>query len=81
FKMNTCMFFMENNNGDSLATSEQMLMGINMKEGLPSPIPSLIQSQIESLGKLHQDLPKPNEVGRKIGIRKKKKILKIKTKI
>ncbi|MCM3570290.1 thioesterase family protein [Neobacillus mesonae] len=64
-------FTMENDNGERLATSEQMLMGMDMENSRPSPFPSDIQAKIEKLGELYQDCPKPNEAGRKIGIRKK----------
>lgn len=64
-------FTMKNDNGVHLATSEQMLMGMDMKEGRPSPFPTSILSQIEGFAKSHQDLSTPKEAGRKIGIRKK----------
>ncbi|MBS4192415.1 thioesterase family protein [Bacillus sp. FJAT-49705] len=61
-------FTMENNTGERLATSEQMLMGMDMKTGRPSPFPSNILAHIKNLGKKHQALPTPNEAGRKVGI-------------
>ncbi|WP_077212176.1 thioesterase family protein [Bacillus dakarensis] len=63
-------FTMFNADGAPLATSEQMLMGMDMKEGRPSPFPSSIQAAIENLGNSQQDLPKPKQAGRVIGIRK-----------
>jgi acyl-CoA thioester hydrolase len=64
-------FVMENNNGDILATSEQMLMGMDMNEGRPAPFPSEIQSLVKALGNAHENLPKSEKAGRKIGIRRK----------
>jgi acyl-CoA thioester hydrolase len=64
-------FVMENDKGDHLATSEQMLMGMDMNEGRPAPFPTEIQSRVETLGKAHANLPKPDHSGRKIGIRRK----------
>jgi acyl-CoA thioester hydrolase len=64
-------FAMENGKGERLATSEQMLMGMDMNEGRPTPFPAEIQSRVENLGKAHETLPKPEQTGRKIGIRRK----------
>ncbi|WP_042461948.1 thioesterase family protein [Neobacillus dielmonensis] len=63
-------FTMINQDGDWLATSEQMLMGMNMKTGRPAPFPPSIQSQIQGLVELQQNLPKPKEAGRRIGLMK-----------
>lgn len=64
-------FTMENDKGDPLATSEQMLMGMDMNEGRPAPFPTEIHTRVESLGNLHKSLLKPKQAGRTIGIRKK----------
>ncbi|KAB2334562.1 thioesterase [Cytobacillus depressus] len=64
-------FVMENEDGERLATSEQMLMGIDMNKGLPAPFPQKILSKIEELSKEQLILPKPKEAGSKIGIRRK----------
>ncbi|WP_404450580.1 thioesterase family protein [Virgibacillus necropolis] len=64
-------FVMENNEGKRLATSEQMLMGMDMKEGRPAPFPSTIDSKVSNLAKVQENYPTPDEAGRKIGIRKK----------
>ncbi|MFC7061987.1 thioesterase family protein [Halobacillus seohaensis] len=63
-------FIMENEAGDLLATSEQMLMGINTVEGRPAPFPELITHVIEKLREAHEQLEMPKQVGRKIGIRR-----------
>lgn len=64
-------FVMENNEGKRLATSEQMLMGMDMKEGRPAPFPSTIESKVAEIAKAQENYPAPDEAGRKIGIRKK----------
>lgn len=64
-------FTMENEKGDQLATSEQMLMGMDMNNGLPAPFPTEIHTRVKSLGKLHGNLEKPKQAGRTIGIRRK----------
>jgi acyl-CoA thioester hydrolase len=64
-------FTMQDTQGNRLATSEQMLMGMDMATGRPAPFPPSIQNQVNTLGNDHQSLPKPEEAGRKIGIRRK----------
>jgi acyl-CoA thioester hydrolase len=64
-------FTMENEEGDRLATSEQMLMGMNMEDGRPAPFPDEIQINIEELSNAQTNMEVPKEAGRKIGIRKK----------
>lgn len=63
-------FTMSNGDGVQLATSEQMLMGMEMKEGRPAPFPPSILASIESLGNSQKDLTVPKQAGRVIGIRK-----------
>ncbi|MBS4212883.1 thioesterase family protein [Neobacillus rhizophilus] len=61
-------FTMENTNGEQLATSEQMLMGISTKTGRSAPFPPSILAQIERVGELHKHRLRPKEAGRRIGI-------------
>ena len=61
------------NKGERLATSEQMLMGIDMESGRPAPLPNEIATTINAFGQARQNLEKPNEAGRKIYIRRKMK--------
>lgn len=61
---------MKDKDGKQLATSEQMLMGIDMNSGRPAFFPPSIQVQVENLGREHQQKPLPKQVGRKIGIRR-----------
>lgn len=64
-------FLMENANGDRVATSEQMLMGMNTAEGRPADFPELIMNNIDKIAQDQADLEKPKEAGRTIGIRRK----------
>lgn len=64
-------FVMETMNGDRIATSEQMLMGMDTSTGRPAPFPVSIQKNVTDLQKNHANWTTPTEVGRKIGIRRK----------
>lgn len=63
-------FDMKNDQGDLLSTSEQMLMGMAKEEGIPSPFPESVTSEIAQLRNEHKGLEFPKQVGRKIGIRR-----------
>ncbi|MFC4558218.1 thioesterase family protein [Virgibacillus kekensis] len=58
--------------GKRAATSEQMLMGMNQAKGRPAPFPSEILENVKNLAENHTPTEKPKEVGRVIGIRRKK---------
>ncbi|UJL46212.1 thioesterase family protein [Virgibacillus sp. NKC19-16] len=58
--------------GKRAATSEQMLMGIDQTTGKPAPFPDPIYSEVKGLAEAHTPDEKPAEVGRVIGIRRKK---------
>lgn len=62
---------MKNANGDRVATSEQMLMGIDTAVGRPDAFPAVIATEIASLAKDQAAMETPKEVGRTIGIRRK----------
>ena len=64
-------FTMQNSSGEELATSEQMLMGMDMKAGRPGSFPELMKQKIETIVKEQADLSVPQKVGSKIGIRRK----------
>ena len=79
------MFFeMEDQFGNLLATSEQMLMGMDMDSGRPAPFPGHEQQSekpsntvnvaknVEMLYKRDKNKPIPKQAGRTIGITKKK---------
>ncbi|WP_226037384.1 thioesterase family protein [Aquibacillus saliphilus] len=61
-------FAMKNDSKDMIATSEQMLMGIDTDKERPSPFPSAIRANVEELQNKHQQLGIPKQVGRRIGI-------------
>ncbi|MGB8000943.1 MAG: thioesterase family protein [Anaerobacillus sp.] len=63
-------FKMKNKNDDLLATSEQMLMGMDTGEGRPAPFPELVSIEIGKLREAHEHLDQPKQVGRQIGIRR-----------
>src|SRR5699024_2437284 len=64
-------FVMKNNAGERLATSEQMLMGMDMQEGRPAPFPNSVMNRIKQLAEETKSTTKPKEAGSTIGIRKK----------
>lgn len=64
-------FTMYNKDSEEVATSEQMLMGMDMKQGRPSPFPSSIAQKTEDMANKQTDLPYPKRAGRQIGIRQK----------
>ncbi|HZK53513.1 MAG TPA: thioesterase family protein [Desulfosporosinus sp.] len=63
-------FTMKNGHGDELATSEQMLMGIDMKQGKPAPFPKPVEACIETLRNRDMDRAIPKQAGRRIGIKR-----------
>lgn len=62
---------MINEAGERVATSEQMLMGIDMKVRRPAPFPNDIVTEIEKIARHQAGMKKPKEAGRKIAIPKK----------
>jgi len=62
-------FAMHDAEGNLLATSEQMLMGMKQASGRPSPFPTKIANRIEELPKAHSEAW-PELAGRTIGIRR-----------
>lgn len=66
-------FVMKNEAGNRLATSEQILMGMDTNLGRPAPFLSLVNQRVSELAEAAQGQSLPKEVGRKIGIRKKSK--------
>lgn len=67
------IFVMKDGDGRRLATSEQMLMGMNTHIGRPAPFPGMVSERVSKLAEADQGQPIPEEVGRRIGIRKKSK--------
>ncbi|PWA04991.1 3-hydroxyacyl-CoA dehydrogenase [Pueribacillus theae] len=64
-------FVMEDKGGNRLATSEQMLMGIDLKERRPAPFPPVIMKKIKAIAEEDKKIERPKEAGRVIGIRRK----------
>ncbi len=64
-------FTMENEEGVRFATSEQMLMGVDMTKGKGAPLPDNIKQTIEVMAESDLQKEKPKEAGRIIGIKKK----------
>lgn len=62
------LFTLTNADGDTLATSEQMLMGIDVESGRPGAFPEPVAASVEALPKAGDEWPKA--AGRKIGIRR-----------
>ncbi|WP_138419954.1 thioesterase family protein [Aquibacillus sediminis] len=65
------IFTMQNDNDDVIATSEQMLMGMDTNEGKPAPFPTTVASIIEEMWTKHKQLEAPKQAGRTIGIKRK----------
>src|SRR5699024_9620863 len=61
-------FVMSNLNDERIATSEQMLMGMDTDSGRPAPFPELIMNNIEKIANDQKYLDQPKEAGRTIGI-------------
>lgn len=64
-------FVMEDNEGNRLSTSEQMLMGIDLQTRRSAPFPESVQKKIDKISQEDDSLDKPNEAGRVIGIRRR----------
>ena len=63
-------FTMKNGNEEVIATSEQMLMGMDVKEGKPAPFPQSVEASIETLRNRHKNQVMPKQAGRKIEIKR-----------
>ncbi len=64
-------FVLENGEGELVATSEQMLMGMDVTEGRPAPFPSPVQTVIDGIWASDQTKETPKQAGRTIGIRRR----------
>ncbi|WP_181350169.1 thioesterase family protein [Thalassobacillus sp. CUG 92003] len=64
-------FAMKNAQGETIATSEQMLMGMDSTQGRPGPFPEHVARRIDGLREAHQNLSNPKQAGRQIGIKRK----------
>ncbi|MFC0266847.1 thioesterase family protein [Kushneria aurantia] len=62
-------FTLHDSEGEVLATSEQMLMGIDTASGRPAPFPDAVAAAIERLPRCAVE-EWPKQAGRRIGIRR-----------
>ncbi len=62
------LFKLNNVDGDVLATSEQMLMGIDVASGRPAPFPAPVAAELTTLPAAGDAWP--SAAGRRIGIRR-----------
>ncbi|WP_226037876.1 thioesterase family protein [Aquibacillus saliphilus] len=63
-------FTMKNTSGDVIATSEQMLMGMDTKQERPAAFPASVAETIETIWNEDKQLESPKQVGRRIGIKR-----------
>lgn len=56
--------------GELAATSEQLALHVDMESRRSAPFPEEIQARIERLMRAHAELPTPERVGRRMGIRR-----------
>ena len=56
--------------GELLATAEQMLLHVDMTEPRSAPIASEVYEALQAIMAVHEDLPKPEQAGRRIGIKR-----------
>lgn len=64
-------FTLANKEGELVATSEQMLMGMDTTENRPASFPSPVQTVIDDIWANDETKETPKQAGRTIGIRRK----------
>lgn len=64
-------FVLRNAEEEIVATSEQMLMGMNTEANRPAAFPTPVQAQIDAIWAEDQTKERPKQVGKTIGIRRK----------
>ncbi|MGJ9457937.1 thioesterase family protein [Oceanobacillus sp. CF4.6] len=64
------IFLMNNQNGQLIATSEQMLMGMDTTINRPAAFPETVNEKISALFKHHEKAERPKQAGRTIGIKR-----------
>lgn len=57
-------------NGDLISTTEQMLLHVDMEASCASPIAPEVHRALSAILAAHRVLPSPDQVGRKMGIRR-----------
>ena len=65
------IFLMENEKKEQVATSEQMLMGMDTTVQRPAPFPEAVAASIDELKEKQKNLEIPKQAGSQIGIRRK----------
>lgn len=65
------IFLMENEKKERVATSEQMLMGMDTTVQRPAPFPEAVAASIDELKEKQKNLEIPKQAGSQIGIRRK----------
>jgi len=63
-------FTMKNGSGEVIATSEQLLMGMDMIQRKSAPFPESVKASIDKLQNKDKALVIPKQAGRKIGIKR-----------
>jgi acyl-CoA thioester hydrolase len=56
--------------GDLLASAEQLLVHVDMEAGRSVDLPPELQERLDAIAAAHTDLPRPDVVGRPMGIRR-----------
>ncbi|GAB3895419.1 thioesterase family protein [Kibdelosporangium lantanae] len=56
--------------GHEVATAEQMLIHVDMARGKATPMPDWLYDRLTAIHREDQELPRPDRVGRVIGIRR-----------
>lgn len=56
--------------GDRLATAEMMLLNVDMAGPKAAPFAPPVKAALDGIFAAHEDLPRPKEAGRSIGIRR-----------
>ncbi|WP_067726004.1 thioesterase family protein [Oceanobacillus damuensis] len=64
------IFLMNNEEGQRIATSEQMLMGIDAASNRPAPFPEAVNEKIIEIYNRDKEMEKPIQAGRTIGIKR-----------
>jgi acyl-CoA thioester hydrolase len=57
-------------NGDLLATAEQLLVHVDSNQGRSCQMPDHVRQRIEAIQRAHAALPRPEGIGRPMGIRR-----------
>jgi acyl-CoA thioester hydrolase len=61
---------LQGDTGVLLASAEQLLVHVDMEAGRSSDLPSRLRERLDAIAVAHADLPRPDVVGRPMGIRR-----------